>query len=471
MIRLLLAFFIFLFVMYLPVQAQQIAEEQVVIDSIIIEGAEKTKTYILFRELSVQVGDSIPVSQVMEKVEENLKRLLNTQLFSEVEGNIKKWTKDNRLTLHFQVWEQYYLSGYPIFDLADRNFNVWWEEQNKSLKRINYGFKASHSNISGRADELKLGLTLGFTRKIDLQYQNPGINKKRTIGVQGKVFYAQNRETNFTTEENKFIFYRSEDFLLERFRLETRWTFRPKLDYYYFLDLGYFQSKTIDDIAVDRNPDFFLEGKDHQEYFLVGLSFIADKRREKPYTKQGWYGRIHISQSGIGIFGDRNVTRLRTTLAKYISFSPKWSLELFNRNQIFLGENKQAYFNNRALGSRADFLVGYELYAIDGTGFAYLKSSLRRQILSSMINIKRVKWLYKRKMLPAPIQVYLVANADAGYVNELHYQDGNDLANQGLFGWGIGVDCVLFYDKIIQIQYSFNHLNENGLFLHFKHKF
>ena len=36
-----------------------------------------------------------------------------------------------------------------------------------------------------------------------------------------------------------------------------------------------------------------------------------------------------------------------------------------------------------------------------------------------------------------------------------------------LWGKGIGLDAVFFYDKVFKIEYSFNHLWESGIFFHF----
>jgi hypothetical protein len=40
-----------------------------------------------------------------------------------------------------------------------------------------------------------------------------------------------------------------------------------------------------------------------------------------------------------------------------------------------------------------------------------------------------------------------------------------------LYTAGLGVDVVTFYDFIIRVDYSFNQLGENGLFLHIKGDF
>ena len=451
--------------------AQDSTAVAVSISEIRFEGLKRTKSYILYRELPFQIGDRIAMDELIDKIAEGEQRLLNTNLFVSVEGNVKNWSGENEVSVVYQLREQFFISGYFIFDLADRNFNVWWEEQNRSLDRIDYGLRASHDNITGRADELSVGFTLGFTRKLDLSYENPGINRKRTIGLRTKILVAQNRETNYTTAGNKFIFYRADDFQLERFKVETRITLRPKLDYYQYLDLGYFQNNTSDTLATSLNPSFFLEGKTEQRYFEIGYSFIVDKRIQKPYTIKGWYARFNLIQSGIGVFGDRSSTIIRTSLAKYFQFGKKLSLELFNRNQVFLSKAPQSYFNNRALGSRKDFMIGYELYAIDGTDYGYLKASLRWELFNGLYGAPGLKLLKRMRLLPVPIKAYLTINNDVGYVSEKAYAQSNALANIPLWGAGLGLDFVFYHDKVFQVQYSFNHLLEKGIFLHYKQNF
>lgn len=451
--------------------AQEKSASHVYVKHIVFSGLKKTKELVAKRELTFKEGDALPIESLLITLEENTQRLLNMNLFTSVEFKIADWNFENGLEVEFLVKERFYLSGYFIFDLADRNFNVWWTEQNRRLDRLNYGFRIKHENITGAADQLSFGLTLGFTRKIDLEYDTPSINKKRTLGLRTKIFYAQNRETNYTTSENRFQFYRDDAFQLQRFKIETRWTYRPKLDIYHLVDIGYFHNSVSDKIGKELNVDYFLDGRTQQRYIEIGYNLVFDKRREKPYTLKGWYTRINLIQSGLSIFDERNVTTLRTTLAKYFMLSEKVSFEMFNRTQVFLSKEKQAYFNNRALGDRKDYLSGYELYAIDGTDFSYLKTSFKYRLTSRNLDFPNWKLLQRTKLFPVPFQVYAIVYGDVGYVNEAHYNETNDLTNQMLWGCGIGLDFIVMMDKIFQVQYSMNHLLENGLFLHYKHKF
>ena len=50
--------------------------------------------------------------------------------------------------------------------------------------------------------------------------------------------------------------------------------------------------------------------------------------------------------------------------------------------------------------------------------------------------------------------------------NETHIND-HSMQNAFLFGTGIGLDFVTYYDKIIRIEYSFNKSWEKGIFVSF----
>ncbi len=80
----LLIFFFALFAS--PVLAQS---DYVHLTKIGLEGNKKTKEVTILRELNLHLGDSILVSDIGARLEENQKRLMSTGLFLKVELNIK----------------------------------------------------------------------------------------------------------------------------------------------------------------------------------------------------------------------------------------------------------------------------------------------------------------------------------------------------------------------------------------------
>ncbi len=70
-----------------------------------------------------------------------------------------------------------------------------------------------------------------------------------------------------------------------------------------------------------------------------------------------------------------------------------------------------------------------------------------------------------------PVTLFFTLNADIGKSYNYLFNDENPLNNNWLFGRGIGLDIVLYYKYAFQIEYSFNHLNEKGIFLHARSDF
>ena len=75
--------------------------------------------------------------------------------------------------LSLEVKESWYIYPAPIFELADRSFNVWWKEMNCDFDRVNYGIRIDHLNLTGRKDKFKIKFQQGYTRKYELEYNFP----------------------------------------------------------------------------------------------------------------------------------------------------------------------------------------------------------------------------------------------------------------------------------------------------------
>ena len=138
--------------------------EYVVISSIQVTGQKKTRTKNILRELDFRVGDTLEVGNLAELVEQNRLLLMSTGLFGNVEISTKKMVA-NQTVIDVKVEESWYL--YPFFnvEVGDRNFNVWWVQQNRALNRLNYVFQVSHRNLTGRRDLLKIYSQLGYERQ------------------------------------------------------------------------------------------------------------------------------------------------------------------------------------------------------------------------------------------------------------------------------------------------------------------
>ena len=210
--------------------------EQVVVTDILIEGNKKTKEKTILRELDFAFGDTIPTIDLISRLRRSEELLLNTGLFTLVRINIKIWNADtNHISINIELHEMWYLYPFYIFELADRNFNVWWEEQERSLKRINYGGRLTWLNLTGRRDLLKATIQFGYTKKFELSYNRPMLGKSQNLGGFAEIHYSNRKEIAYITKDSRLLFKRQfgEPSLLTRFRLGAGVSYRQGLNKYH----------------------------------------------------------------------------------------------------------------------------------------------------------------------------------------------------------------------------------------------
>ncbi|MCH2083218.1 MAG: BamA/TamA family outer membrane protein [Saprospiraceae bacterium] len=444
------------------------AQEAIYVDTISVEGNKKTSTSIILRELHFKLGDTIFIADLEWILEESEQLVMNTGLFNKTTISFKNWEgATNKVHIHIEVEEAWYIYPVPIFELADRNFNVWWVEQGRSLQRINFGVEFTHINFTGQKDKLKLTAKYGYTRSYSLRYSLPYINKAQTLGINFNISYSRNREINYLTLGNKQAFYRDEDrFIRKRFWAITGLSFRPGLRATHLFKASFIQNTIDNVVAKDLNPDYFIDGRSLQRFFKLSYRFAYDYRDIRPYPEKGYYIEAEIEKDGLGIFNDRNALTLQARYDAYIPISNRWTTSLKTRGKYSFIRKKQPYNDNRAIGFGQHVIHGFELYIIDGLDMVYTQSSIRFKFFENKINFGKLMPIKAFRNMP--FKTYLTFNNDVGFVNAPFTTENNQniLENTLLWGGGIGLDIVLFYDKVISIEYSHNHLWESGLFLH-----
>jgi hypothetical protein len=87
-----------------------------------------------------------------------------------------------------------------------------------------------------------------------------------------------------------------------------------------------------------------------------------------------------------------------------------------------------------------------------------------REIVNLYFNVKRKKDELAYKV---PLRAYVKTFVNAGYM--YHPEPGlNTLNNRMLYSWGLGLDFITHYDFTFKVEWSFNLLGQNGIYLHRK---
>lgn len=424
------------------------------INHVRLEGNKKTKDHIVLRELDIEVGRNYSISDTAILFERNRNKVFNTQLFNFVYFSFK------HDTLAIKLEERWYIFPSPVFDVGDRNFNEWWTDRGRDPSRLIYGVDLKHNNFRGRNERINLKIQLGFIRYFELEYRIPYLDKKQKFGLNVQASYSNNKTLSVRTTDQKLDYLPSENLLRERRKAGAALLYRPK---YYILhesDLFYHHT-TIADTVAQIHPNYLGDGQTSQRYFRYRYYFALDRRDIQFYPMSGHIVTAEFQKLGFGLFDDINTSILHLGYGNYERLGDKWSLANIFKVKVS-GPKQQPYLQYQAQGFSEWYLRGYELYVIDGAHTIVNRNSLKWEIL----NIKKTKtFIPVEQFKNTPLAIILKFHSDFGYVHNPLYPD-QYLANDWLWGWGVGLDFLTYYDGVFRMEYSFDKNLNSGLYLH-----
>lgn len=432
--------------------------DKITIGNIDIAGNKKTKDVIILREIPFKTGDQFPMKVLLEKFADGKKQLLNTRLFNAVivaadhfEGQV--------VHVKIIVRERWYFFPVPYFSFVDRNLNQWLVEHHASLKRVNYGAKLYYNNTTGRNDNLKLKVTNGYTKQLSLNYDRLYFDKKMKWG--GKFFMdaGKNKEVNYATENNKQAFYKDENVFTRKFlKTYLEVSYRRAIKARHSFGIGFTQ-ETVADTVTRLNPDYFSNGKNRLSFPELRYTMDYYDVNYIPYPTKGYIVQLNFFKKGVN--KNMNSWEWQAKGSAYWPVAPKTFLTLTLIGQLKLPFH-QPYYNKRVLGYGDSYLQGYEYYVVDGVAGGIAKTTLSRELANFSINLFGKNG---KKGIRIPFRIFGKIYGNTGYVHNPQ-PNNNSLTNKMLYSGGFGIDILTLYDVTFKLEYSFNAIGENGLFLH-----
>ena len=430
--------------------------------SLTFEGNKITRERILLREITFREGQTIPKEKLAHHLERSKGNVWNLLLFNFVEIDTCHYVP-NEIEVVVRVTERWYVWPIPFVEFADRNLREWWET--KRWDRLDYGTLVRWSNFRGVNEELTLHLRFGFNNRYELRYRIPYLDKAQKWGITFQGGYLQSHEVAYASKGNKRLFYKnSQRFIRKESYGAITPSWRPNLYNVHKLEIGYTHS-WVDDSVTTLQPKYFGAGENLSKHFSLEYWVVRDVTDYTDYPLKGYRIDFKLRKDGLRIFDSPvDIWSLELEFAKYWKLHKRWFFSHAQKIKVS-STNGQAYSLQRGLGYEADFVRGYELYVIDGQHFGLLKTALKFAILP-MRKVK-LKFLKSEKFNTLPLAFYINANFDLGYVQDNQYNEQNPLAGSLLFGGGVGLDVVTFYDISWRAEYSVNKKLEHGFFVHF----
>ena len=441
--------------------SQESAAKFNVVMEVKIIGNKTTRDNIIIREMPFNIGDSIlsdDLKEVLERVKSNL---LNTLLFNFVTVE-PVYFDDTHISIYITVEERWYWWPIPIFDVEETNFNTWWLD--KDLDKVNYGLFVSKENFRGRKETIMFKFQGGYTEQVGMKYIIPYINRNKTNGLSLKFTYSRNHEVDYGTTNNIRDFYHSDQsYLKKEINTNIGYEIRPKLYNKHTFSAEYTKVQIADSVLF-FNDDFLPAAKNEVQFFSLKYTVKRDKRNFKSYPTKGYYYDFNVVKDGLGIFDkELNTLYLSSQIKKLWQLSGRFYFASSLKGMFTIKD--APYYLYNGLGYRSNLVRGYELYVIKGEHYGLMKHQLRYALLQN--KVFKFSSIPAEKFNKVPLAVYLGAFFDAGYVDSKVNITNNFLANTSLFGGGVSIDFVSYYDIVFRVEYAINKLNEQGLFLHF----
>ncbi len=429
-----------------------------IISEIKVEGNKETKDYIIYRELTFELGDTLLQDDYSLQKKQSENNLLNTSLFNFASISIcdsGRYTK-----VKIKVIERWYIWPQVILSFQDRNFTEWLKTAN--FYRVDYGVSFSHFNFRGRQERLKFQFKSGFNKNAGLKYEIPYLTKSLKAGLKINLSYNSQSEV-FTTVDSSNImsFTNSDNVLLESFEGHLEYSRRNNLYFRNYYKVS-FKSMKLHNELIDQQDEYF-GGQSSLNLVTLAYMFKNDHRDSKNYPLVGFYHDLEIQQSGIGIDKSNvNVTRVASDFRRYYYLRSRWYLAYSAYAQAYSSEDAP-FFIRDGLGFR-HYVRSYEPYVVYGQFSGLAKASLKFQLLTPKVHT--IPYLKTEKFNKLHYAIFSNVFIDGGYVQN-NRASKSRLNNEFLLGGGFGLDFVTFYDLVFRAEYSINKYKEHGFYLSF----
>ena len=451
-----------------PIQAAPL--DSVTVQTILITGAKKTKRPVVLRELTFKEKDHLPKESLSNILERNRQNVFNLGLFSSVELEPMVIGADLHLVIH--VKERWYIFPIPKVKAEERNsYDLIRSFSNGDFHRVSYGLDLQWYNVTGRNEQLTFFGQLGFSERLRFRYSHPGIFGMQYTDLSFGGSYINKNEIITGTENGQALWNRLEEnplevsknvFLSVRHRFSLYTNISVSLDYSW--------RKYADSLNVFNQS--YLPGEGLRiNYPSLVVAYRHDTRDWHSFPMEGRRYQVAFRYAGPSTVFSHQFSKIGLSWAEYYPLGKRFFFSYGVQNVFTLG-NEVPYFEKSSVGlSGKDIpgisteLRGYERYAIDGSWVGMAKTEFKFALVPyQTLHIKKMPLKAFRQM---PFGMFLSTYSDMGYVEDNTTSNfDKSLKGKGLIGYGVGLNIIGLYDMLLRIEYSRNHLGEDGIYFH-----
>ncbi len=431
-------------------------------------GNIKTKPEIIRRELQFKENDTLYETDLAGKIKRSTENLLNTPLFNDVVIEVES-VDSNLADIKVNVKERWYIWPEVSVYYVDRNFSNWLRE--RDLGRIDYGIGLVKYNFRGRNEKLGLYAFFGYDEELFFKYDNVFVDKHRNHAFSTEIDIKRRKETPFGILNDQVQQLQLEnEVALKQFSGSLTYTYRNSHNRFHFLNLAY-ENRWVSDSLLKLNPEYSTNESSHFSFFSLNYRFLNDMRDSRTFPESGYKYDISLTKYGLFVVNEPAINSFK--LAVDISFYSKLSERISLNNNMVLTQsmgNKNPFFLNTALGFD-DNIRGYEYYAVNGRSAFISKNSINIKIVKK--KYFNLHFLPYEKFNKPFVTVYANLFIDGAYIrnNDDYYNLNNRYQNTVLYGYGVGLVFLSYYDKLLRLEFAMNKQKIHGFYIHFETPF
>ena len=384
------------------------------LNAIEIFGNEKTKDYIIRRELYFDEGESVKFSELSLAQ----KRLLNLFLFNRVIFDLTTEGENYNLAIH--VSELWYIFPVPVFYLNERSWS-----------KLSYGAKLLYYNFLGRNILLNLSAAFGYNPEWKFSYRNPWFGGKLKLFTNISIYKSRVRSKTLEFEKT------------DDKRTGINWLLGRRFGKYFYLS-SYFEYVEIDHPLITMSRDKI------DKISIYGIEFKWDNRDLIEYPHKGFLASTWLRKT----VGDEPINYLRygMDVRSYIPVTRETTLAL--RSALKLSQRNIPFYDRSYFGY-AERIRGrfYEKYEGE---------NLFTGNIEFRFPIKRIQYLDLSEFAIPGFESYY-ENLKYGLSGGIFYDFGKvwfqkDSYNDSeyLSGFGAGLHIHMPYVDVFRLEVAFD---------------
>ncbi len=394
-----------------------------IIDTVVVIGNEKTKEFVITREMTLKAGmDATP-----DLVEFDRGRIYSTGLFTRVDVTVVPVGGRNLLIV--DVNERWYIIPLPIFGFREGD-----------PKKPFYGAGLLHNNFRGLNQKLFGSIVLGYNPSLALSFSDPWIDRENDLYFSGAFSFSRikNKSNIAIANTSNFdeLHYEINGVLGKRFNIYEN----------VGVQLGY-QIVSV----TDARPGATVASNGTDRFLFGGISYSFDSRNLRDYTTQGTFFAVSVAKYGFGE-SQLSFTRFGADFRRFTPLPLDFTFASRIHGSIVAGGVIPTYA--RSYFGYGERIRGYYTTVFEGENIFGTSVELRWPLVTPRTIV------FSAIPLPQEFAVWrfgisLELFADAG--TTWFRGDKVDL-NSFASGYGAGVVFLLPYDIVVRTEYARNNL-------------